>query len=339
MSSEFVSNYLHGESFLGESAKDLIEGEFDVVVMTSSWDRRCASLTSCDSIKAKYSLLLLFDTRDNLGLRDKHDLHLKTYLNLICSENPKLVKGRSEDVEVMWGNIFMNILKIRQLVSRPLNILIDLSACPRYYALAMLGGCIRSGIAAQITFFYAEGVYESPKEKLEVIEFSFTQGKWKTVPVPFLDGSYVPEKEKFYLVSVGFEGAKTMRVLNKEDPDRVSLLFPDPGTHPGYVEKTEAINRSIIEEFKIPPEQIVRAKAGDAINAWKKLSENNLERENENIHYLCCGTKPHALGQALRAISLGHPSVLYNVPESHTVTSIYPSGQYWRFTISDLSSL
>jgi len=90
----------------------------------------------------------------------------------------------------------------------------------------------------------------------------------------------------------------------------------------------------------IPDEQIIAARAGDAIEAWRKMAErppDNFSRENSC--YLCRGTKPHALALGLRALSLGTPTVLYNVPERHKVVDVKPAGHFWRYDIRDLSIL
>ena len=86
--------------------------------------------------------------------------------------------------------------------------------------------------------------------------------------------------------------------------------------------------------------QIVRAPAGDAVKAWKQLDDAGLERPTEeNTYYLCSGTKPHALALGLRAMVLEYPTVLYNIPDEHKVTKTIPRGRYWRYDITDVTSI
>jgi hypothetical protein len=163
-------------------------------------------------------------------------------------------------------------------------------------------------------------------------------GEWDTVPIPFLEGRRAPGKKKYVIVSIGFEGSKTLRVLAREDPDRISVLLPDPGSKPGYPAIAEEKNKPLVEMYNVPPDQIVRTNAADAISAWRELGQAALERpEGENTYYLSCGTKAHALGMALRAVCLEFPCVLYNVPERHNYVQVTPTGQYWTFQIRDLS--
>jgi hypothetical protein len=141
-------------------------------------------------------------------------------------------------------------------------------------------------------------------------------------------------------VSVGFEGPKTLRAVTRADPDRVSLLFPSPGILPAYVEITRRSNEELVQEYRIPKVQIVEAPAADVIGAWKALDAASLDRpEAENSYYLCCGTKPHAVALALRAIALEYPAVLYNLPEEHKVHETEPAGTFWRFDIRDVTAV
>src|SRR6185437_15994620 len=82
------------------------------------------------------------------------------------------------------------------------------------------------------------------------------------------------------------------------------------------------------------------APAADAIAAWKVLETTASERPNmESSYYLCCGTKPHSLALALRAICIQHPTVLYSAPEKHNFVDVYRAGVYWNFRIQDVSVL
>lgn len=342
MITEHKRGYLLGRSYRDSSVSNLLSGSYDLVIIASSWDRRCVCITDCRDLRARLGIYLLFESRDSHGLRDEHDQKLDSFLKMCCDRRKiNQIYGHSLDVDGMWTKLYNEIKFAAEQVGHPLKVLLDLSTFPRYYALATLGTCIRHGISETVTIFYAEGIYEKPgQEDEETSEYQFTKGRWRTVTIPSLEGMCDPGKKKYFLVSVGFEGLKIMRTISREDPDRISILFPDPGVLGDYVQIAENANKPLVEQFKIPEEQIVRVAAGDAIGAWKSLEESSLERpEMENTHYLSCGTKPHAVGLALRAISIDHPTVLYNIPEGHPFMNIRPAGVFWRYDIKDLSCL
>ncbi|MBT5472025.1 MAG: hypothetical protein HOK41_15595 [Nitrospina sp.] len=131
-----------------------------------------------------------------------------------------------------------------------------------------------------------------------------------------------------------------MRVINIEDPDRISVLLPKPGVIPKYSSKAKEENSELLRNIRMPQKEIICSRAGDAIEAWMKLEKASLEKpQSENTYYLCSGTKPHSLALGLRALCLGFPTVLYNVPEKHRVIDVEPSGAFWLYSIKDLSAL
>lgn len=342
MATTFRQGYLEGQSISGHSVKGLIQGNYDLLVLTSSWDSRCVSICDASDILTKYIMLILFEIRDPFGFRDNHDRRLIEYITSKCDKNNTIyLRGYSVEVESMWQQIMDNILTIRESQGRPLRILLDLSTCPRYYALALVGSCLSYGIAEYISVVYAEGMYRSClMDSATTTEYIFSKGHWRTVSIPSLEGSFDPGKKKYYLVSVGFEGVRTLQIINREDPDSISILFPEPGYIPEYVEVARTANEELIQSYKVDEGQIVRVHAGDAIAAWKALQEASIENPaSDNVFYLCSGTKPHALGLALRAMILGFPTVLYRVPENHNPLNVVPTGNYWRYDIRDLSCL
>lgn len=214
-----------------------------------------------------------------------------------------------------------------------------MSACPRYLSFGLMSQAIGAGIADEVSLVYAEGNYPEEKSEEDRHEL-FTAGGWDVLPVPGLEGEWDPDKKRFYLVSVGFEGSKTLRLVSREEPDEVSILFPEPGVKPEYAVRTGKRNEPLFRRFRIAADHIIRANAGDAIEAWSNLAQASIENpEDQNVYYVCCGTKSHSLALALRALVLRYPALLYIVPDRHRVVDITPLGIYWRFNIRDMSSL
>lgn len=310
-----------------------IAGKYDFALLASSWDGRSVCIADAAKLRTTRTAVLLFDLRDDKGRRDRHDKVLLDYAGTVSDQTVK-IRGKSTDVEVIWEQIAECILAQARDSGRPLNVLLDLSACPRYYAAALVSACLGKGLAATLTVVYAEGKY--PRDK----DVTFLSGKWRMVAVPGLDGRYDPAKKRFFLVSVGWEGWRTLRSVSQSDPDRVSLLFPDPASDPDYVSESERHNKDLIDQYCIPDGQVIRATACDAVEAWQRLTEANIEdRVKDNITYLMMGTKPHSLALALRATILGDPTVLYVVPEEHSVVHTEPNGVFWQYEFRDVTAI
>jgi hypothetical protein len=188
-----------------------------------------------------------------------------------------------------------------------------------------------------ITFIYAEGLYPERQNGSRV---EFHIGKWSKIEVEGLVVPYNLALDKFMLVSVGFEGTSTMRVVSEEEPSRIAILFPSPGVRPEYEQRTREENAQLIREYCVPEKMIAKARAGDAIAAWRSLNRSDIERPiRENTLYLCCGTRPHALALGLHALSTRMGTILYYIPDSHAPNNIISNGRYWRYDVTDLTAL
>lgn len=337
MSKQFRQGFLAGTSTRGESVTQVVHGEFDFSLFSSSWDERCLSVTAANMLKSRQCAVFIPSLRDDLGLMDRHDLLLLQYAAQIgeCSE----LRGDSAHLEPIWQNLLAHVRNAHRELERPLRLFVDLSTCPRFLSMGLIAYTLYHGIADEISCYYAEGDY--PEEQSEEDQHElFTAGGWDAVPVPSLEGEWDPGKQRAYVVSVGFEGSKTLRLVSREEPDTIAVLFPDPGVKQDYAERTRRLNTPLFERFRIQEQQVVRASAGDAIEAWEQLDHFQFEcRDEQNLYYICCGTKAHTLAMTLRAIVLRYPAVLYVVPDRHRVAEVKPLGVYWRFDIADMSSV
>lgn len=330
------SGSLSGISRSAASPTSLYAGQYDLAVIVSSWDKRSVCISDVSEFHAELGILVLFSQKDSQGLRDRHDAVLKAFVQAQCVR-VETIEGSSLELQPMWAQLLTHLARHRQALGRPLSVQIDASACPRYYLLGLVATALGSGLAAKVTVTYAEGRYPVNRQG-DREEIAFTQGQWKSVAIPGLEGRYSPGLKRFFLVSIGFEGWKTMRAVTRADPDRVSILYAYPGTSAEYANRARSDNAYLIDYYRIPPEQILTAPAGDAIAAWQTLTTSRVERpQAENSYFLCSGTKPHSLALALRAMSLHSPAVLYNLPEAHHVLPIEPNGTYWRFDIESLT--
>jgi len=339
LKTEFRDGFLLGRSHIAGSVDELFAESYDVAVLVPSWDRRSICIAEARHWRAAVSIILFFKTRDSQGLRDAHDKVIHDFASENCGE-VTVIEADSLKVDETWLQLIKKLVVLRDARKQPLRMFIDGSACPRYYLLGLVAATLGSGLVSQISVMYAEGRYpEKGTEEPRSEEIAFTEGQWRAIAIPALEGTYSPGKKRFFLVSIGFEGWKTMRVVSRSDPDRVSILRANPGTQDEYTERALVDNQALLRHYCIPEEQIVQAPAGDAIAAWKALSESSTDRSlEENSYYLCSGTKPHSLALGLRAMCLKSPAVLYNLPEGHKVVNISPTGKYWRFEITSLTA-
>lgn len=337
MKTKYRQGFVDGTSECATSVPELLNGRFDFMFCVSSWDRRCLSITESIELSAQSGCLVLFDVKDDSGLRDKHDAALRAFCAAKCDKH-EIIQGDSADTKGLWRAIEDCIKKAYAKKGKPLSVVVDLCTCPRFFALAIMSRGLKTGMISRLVFFYAEGVY--PEETSEEVRHElFTSGGWRAVPIPGLEGRWEPGNSRFNFVSVGFEGAKTLRLVTRLEPDRVSVLFPDPGVQGEYIERARKNNEALFERYSLRESDIFRAHAGDAIAAWREMGIQQLERSGENASYLCCGTKAHSLALGIRALVLKCPAVLYIVPDRHNVVDVRPGGVFWRYDVQDITAI
>ncbi len=332
----FRQGFLEGSSRRGPTVSSVMAGEYDCALLVGSWDQRCLAITRADNVHIREAIVLSFRTHDTDGMQQANEKAVLSYLRdkgTIVS----IIDNVSEDVEIEWRRIWARFKQVH--TRQPLSCVLDLATCPRYYSMGLVAAGFSTGLAGEFTALYPEGTYGTTPSAVHPLDVPFSIGRWNTVPIPFLQGHFAPSRKRFYLVSVGFEGTKTERVLSRDDPDRISILYPIPGVQKAYEEEVRKANMHIVEKFCVPASQIVEAPASDAIAVWRTLSEADLERfDQEDVYYLCCGTKAHSLGLSLRALALGSPTVLYTLPERHNFVDVTCNGVYCSFNIRDVSA-
>jgi hypothetical protein len=320
-----------------EDPAEIFGGEFDVALVVPSWDPRSAEVTR-GSLRCKLAVVPLLKNRGVTGHRNANEDRLLTFLHGSADE-VRDIDATSEDVEATFQAVFGAIQDIAKRVNRPIRVFIELTTCPRYLSLGIAAMLLRRGWAYQVAFGYTAGLYGVGPDT-DPFDDVFTVGRWEAIAVPGLEGWHDPGKKRSYVVGVGFEGAKTYRLLASADPDRVAVVFPDPGVQSDYVDRANTENEELLTQYVIGDSDLVRAGAADVVATLATLEGAGLERAaEENVFYLMCGSKPQSLALALRAFYLESPAVLYPLPQRHRESRVSSLAMHWVYTVSDRSSL
>ncbi len=333
----FSKNYLRGSSKKFKKINKIGPQKYDIGIFIPSWDQRCLSIIEAKNLFFNNVIVVFLKKKDQLGFRDTHDQLILEYLNN-HSNRIKKIEGVSTDTDKLEKLITNEIFEIYLKEKIPLDIFYDLSTSPRFYALSIFSYISLKGLFKKVNYFYAEGDYPKDQGDKGGFKNNFSRGSWKTVEIPYVLGKRYPYRKTMLLVSVGFEGVKTLQLVDSEEPDSVSVLFPGPGYHKDYNEVTYEFNEKLFKQYKIDNSHIFKVHAGDAIGVWKKLENSEFDKPTEqNVIYLCCGSKPHALGMCLKAITSGYPIIKYRIPDEHQFIDIKPNGTYWMYEVEDLS--
>jgi len=333
--SQFSSSGVHAVSYKADTASEVKFDHYDLVIITSSWDSRCLTLIDSPLKEVPYAILLTFDDKDPNGVRDKNDSILENYCSHISSVM-FTISGLSTDIDSVWSKISERLLDIRNRTNKAISILFDLSCCPRYYAITLMSICYKYGIACKIDYFYNECTYPEKSDVLSQEEIAFTAGKWEAKRIPHLTGRINPGIKNRFTVSIGFEGSKTLMILNEFEPDNVNILIPSPGYTDNYVDRAKEANQELFKSFGVTKQNEIYSYAADPIDVWTKVSVTVKENNGWNDYFLCAGSKPHSLGLALAAFTLQTPSLIYSLPQEHKPVYVTPKSDCWLYSTAYL---
>lgn len=332
----FNSAQFIGTSTSSDDPAALWGGEFQFAVVATSWDVRSTGISKAKNIRFQNCCIITPINRDTSGLRDKHDPVMVEFCNNV-SARVSALRIDSTELRDPWKTLkseFWHAMREKGPRGNS-KMFLDISACPRYLSLALVREALNSGLIDEIVIAYCEGIYPpTPRSYGGMEEISFKGGASQAIPVPGYLGDYEPSREKLFVVSVGFDGWKTLNQLCRKEPDQVAVLIGDPGVIPGYAERTRRANSALLERFAVLERDIIRADAGDAIAAWKALADWTLDaRDQFNISFLCAGNKPHSLALALRAMSIGNVTLLYNRAARSEPVAVDFSGMFWSYSV------
>jgi hypothetical protein len=127
------------------------------------------------------------------------------------------------------------------------------------------------------------------------------------------------------------EGAKTRKLVNALEPDRISVVFSSPGASAAIEEESRSQNQRLIDAYLVPPEQVLDlpllvSVAHTALGGLRRSDLESNEVFPEVTSFLLSGSKPHALAMAIASMNDGYGDVLYVRPDEHQETSAVEIG-------------
>lgn len=333
----FNDRHLTGVAERATTMHALVDEAYDYVLIGSSWDERCVLIAETE-LRADLVQLFLPRNHGASGRRERHDQILSRFATE-AAERIDVISEPSESLTAVLGQLEQGLLGIRKELDRPLRMLIDLSAMPRYFSLGVLALGLSENVASEVHVVYSEARYGEVVERSPVPVADFVSN-WEAVAIPNLEGDWYPGQGRHFLVSVGFDGAMVSRIVDRWDPDEISVLFPAPGVDSEYEEYARERNEGWMRQMGIKGLQVIPASASNAIEAWRVLSEGGaVDAVNSNVYCLLAGSKPHSLALALFSLSRERPAVLYPRPTVHEEKRIVPKGVCWRFGVRDRTVL
>lgn len=308
---------------------------FDLGFVVSGWEERCVTVTQTP-LTFREAFMIRFEQDGEVCFKTPYDSALWEWLSARTGHGAcRRLTGSLSDTSLLLGEIHKIIQAAQTRKGRPLKVFLDMTSCPKHVFLDILAFSLADALCSHVCLTYGEGEYHSNRSKLV-----FASGDWDSAIVPGYRGMPDPERRRFFLVSLGFEGERSLRMVSRYEPDRVSLLVPFPGFCSDYSRRAVENASLLVDEYRIPDDQVRRAPAADVAAALETLQDPGIYRKGtEEITFLCLGTKPHALAMGLHATQNPETILLYNRPARYELVEATFSGRWWVYTIIDPTAL
>ncbi len=336
------------KNILGNSNKitKINDDDFDIFFYTVGWESRFAEIINRlgDSFKPEknYILAFKFEKEDGFDIDKKNKFieGLKVHLGTV----PELIEFEYSEFEKFGEQINDLIYSELDIKKRPLKIGFEMSSCPRYYFLYILGLCISKNYTSSLSFFYSEGEYLDNFDNSDFNDILYSCDMETTI-IPNA-GSPTREGKVAFIFSLGFESNFVIDVISKNDPDYVVFLCAIPGYIPAYDKKVKDEISRVVDFCELNNGMYIQidAAAGDAINAWKQLEEktnssgDNVDmdfRDLYTVHY-AIGTKPQCLAMLLQTLVNDNMVVKYRISKRYKKIDVKPNDVFWRYDITNL---
>lgn len=310
----------------------------DLLILVSSWERRCTQIAAAAHRRYTSAAVVRFAERGSRGLRETHDGLLTQFAGDVADRVQPLPEYSSLDVTGWRDALCELLIDAAKGLGRALDVVVDLTCLPKYYALTILGFAIRAGLIRRIVFFYAAGRYALPPTQGPLIPIhSFTEGQWRSFQVPYLEGELNLDRKVRILAAIGFETFQARNFIAAYEAERHELLMPSPGFSPLYEDRGEAETRALATFLDLSMDAVIRVPAwsvNEMANETLRLVDGT---DQYNDLALCLGTKPQALGVGIAALIRPQMTVVCRVPSRYAETDTPASGRAWTYTITDLS--
>jgi hypothetical protein len=277
---------------------------------------------------AGQAIVLCFEDKGTSGRVGEHEqliVEAMSQLNV-----PTNTLALSADLQANWIRVRAELGRLYRTKTRPLRVAVDLNSVPRYLSLALLGYGARSGLIEACEFVYSSALRYSPTAEGSPV---FTAGNWEPFSIPAVSSGAPGSSKSHLIVSAGFEGLGTRRLVNALEPDLLSVVVA-AGVSREHTDAALNNNAGLVADFLMTGEQVIECPALDVSASIERIAEVSLPTKapapggpETYSSFLLCGPKTVALAMALIALDTPIAHVYYVAPEKHVEHDVAAYGE------------
>lgn len=314
----------------------IARGYYDFALLAGSWDARSTMVTHSEVLIGDALVLTL-----PVGMySDRQQAYQASVL-----EFAKRHSANSTEFDATRAQPFSTLRRVAaELVAsakraaRPLRLLVDLAGTSRYASLGILGWSLRTGLAAEVDFTYGASTGYAPIEERDQEDYVFRSGQWLPTAIPGLGRSPQPGARQRLIVSAGFEGRRTRRLVDLLEPDEIVVVSSDsPSEANNAVLKEQckllegALPPTRFSELRVPLDEV--DVAAYQIQSLSSNADSPIDGSRANS-ILLTGPKSTSLACAIAALRSDITNVFYVQSERHEEVDVLGVSTYFRFTVA-----
>lgn len=295
-----------------------------------------------DSIE--YGLLIDFCDHNQVSLSSNDEANClkiknlevnKTKLRAICKEIDILtisdIFNYAENIKVILASIPESLFRLDS------NFFIDITGTPLIYSSAILKLLKDRFPSPKVYMLNVHAHYESSGTK------QFSDGTRSDIYIPGYYGGVDHNKPTLFIFLIGFEGSRSLKILQENEPDEAIVIVADPGYEKANAEFSLVKNSHFLMEVgidvqdnSIAQKRLIRLPIYDIGKVCETIIKIYSDHKDRySIRLVPLGPKPHAIGAALAAICQPEMSVMYQVPKKYVLSETKSSGEYWLYRINE----
>ena len=324
--------------------RKLIENEtltrsYDAVIAGLSWESRGpTALTALSGIEAQLTLFKFKSGSEEMEAAKV--IQLALYRALQPHLSVKNLEP-SIDNEKNFASIKAWLQDLYATAKRPLSILIDITCIPKTYVLYLIGLGFSDEIVASVDCLYTPGKYDlvsgnvgSPLA-LTGPRSILSEGEWHSRQIPYLEASEYIANDADLLVTLGGEIGLSLPFIERFEPRRLGLICIEETSPSRDVPMLSSERMAYDELLREPNAMLEDIKLCDAVAVARYAFAFVQSSAARGTTMMAIGSKPHAVGMALAALSNPRVEVVCRTPASYRGVDVQPAAGPMLYEIED----
>lgn len=312
---------------------------YDVIVAGLSWETRCP--TALSRLKSVGPELILFKFTSR---SDEIEAAKSSQLEIFLALQPDLTikdLDASTEAEKNFKAIRAWLQDLYAKAEHPLSILLDITCIPKTYVLYLIGLGFSDELVARLDCLYTPGRYDlvsggaATPPVLTGPRSLLSEGEWHSRQIPYLEASEYIANDADLLVTLGGELGLSVPFIERFEPRRLGLICIEETSPSRDIPMLQSERMAYDALLREPNASQKDIKLCDAVGAARHAISFLGNSAARGATMMAIGSKPHAIGIALAALSDPRVEVVCRTPASYRAVDVHPSAGPMFYEIED----